>query len=140
MVTQYEPKKTNRWILRFPAEYNIPEWIIYETSRPTIRVKTNIFGFKKFSYDIINISMRDTVVNSVTKSVYELFNKLKDTDQLDALYYELEMLDPTGVVVEQWLISGCSIVSIDYGYLSMDDDSIATVTLRVKPIRAKLIK
>jgi hypothetical protein len=41
---------------------------------------------------------------------------------------ELEMLDPTGVVVEKWIIQGTFLTSLDFGTLDYSQDAIATIT------------
>jgi hypothetical protein len=45
----------------------------------------------------------------------------------------IEMLDPTGVIIEQWSVKKCFIESIDFGNLSMGgDDDIATCMMTVR--------
>jgi hypothetical protein len=51
---------------------------------------------------------------------------------------ELEMLDPTGVVVEKWLLDGTMLTNVGFGDLAMDDDSIAEVTTTLRFDRAIL--
>ncbi len=36
MPVPYEPKKKNRWLLRFPADLGIQEWWLASASRPSI--------------------------------------------------------------------------------------------------------
>jgi hypothetical protein len=52
---------------------------------------------------------------------------------------ELEMLDPTGVVVEKWLLDGTMLTNVGFGDLAMDDDSIAEVTTTLRFDRAILL-
>ena len=52
---------------------------------------------------------------------------------------ELEMLDPTGVVVEKWILEGCLITKISGGDLSMDDDGLAEISLGIQMDRAILV-
>jgi hypothetical protein len=48
------------------------------------------------------------------------------------------MLDPTGVVVEKWLLDG-TMFNVGFGDLAMDDDSIAEVTTTLRFDRAILL-
>ena len=52
---------------------------------------------------------------------------------------ELEMLDPTGVVVEKWVLQGTMLTTVNFGDLSMDDDSIADITADLRFDRAILL-
>jgi hypothetical protein len=45
----------------------------------------------------------------------------------------LEMLDPTGTAVSQWILKSCMITSAAFGELSYDDDSLADITLNIRP-------
>jgi hypothetical protein len=49
------------------------------------------------------------------------------------------MLDPTGVVVEKWLLDGTMLTNVGFGDLAMDDDSIAEVTTTLRFDRAILL-
>ncbi len=52
---------------------------------------------------------------------------------------ELEMLDPTGVVIEKWVLQGTMLTNVGFGELSMDDDSIADITATLRFDRAILL-
>ena len=45
----------------------------------------------------------------------------------------LEMLDPTGTAVNQWIIKSAMIVSASGGDLSYDDDGLAEWTITIRP-------
>jgi hypothetical protein len=45
----------------------------------------------------------------------------------------LQMLDPTGVVVEKWLMIGCFITKADFQSLGYGDDGLATVQVGLRP-------
>jgi hypothetical protein len=49
------------------------------------------------------------------------------------------MLDPTGVVVEKWLLDGTMLTNVGFGDLSMDDDGIAEITATLRFDRAILL-
>ena len=49
------------------------------------------------------------------------------------------MLDPTGVVIEKWVLQGTMLTNVGFGELSMDDDSIADITATMRFDRAILL-
>jgi hypothetical protein len=52
---------------------------------------------------------------------------------------ELEMLDPTGVVIEKWVLQGTMLTTVSFGDLSMDDDGIAEINATLRFDRAILL-
>ena len=51
----------------------------------------------------------------------------------------LEMLDPTGVVVEKWLLQGAWLSDIDFGSLGYSTDGVAEINATLRPDRCVLI-
>jgi hypothetical protein len=49
------------------------------------------------------------------------------------------MLDPTGVVVEKWILQGCIITSADFGTLAYNSDSLADISITIQPDRCILV-
>jgi hypothetical protein len=52
---------------------------------------------------------------------------------------DLEMLDPTGVVVEKWIMEGCFITSSNFGNLGYAQDALATIQITLRPDRCILV-
>jgi hypothetical protein len=52
---------------------------------------------------------------------------------------ELEMLDPTGVVVEKWIMQGTFITDLNFNDLDYSRDEIATITCSLRPDRCILV-
>jgi len=139
-----EPKKTNRWLGRFPVKLGIQEWWQSETSRPSVS-----FDGEKVIYHPITFKLRDAIGPSSAQCINRLMigmtNHLSDFEQSNMIRgefkeerengfdYELELLDPTGHVIESWLVVGCKLVSIDYGKLSMDNDEMCEITMALQP-------
>ena len=42
------------------------------------------------------------------------------------------MLDPTGVVVEKWIIQGCFLTSLNFGDLDYNNDALAQITCSLR--------
>jgi hypothetical protein len=52
---------------------------------------------------------------------------------------ELEMLDPTGVVVEKWILQGTFLTNADFGSLDYSSEDIAEITVTLRPDRCILV-
>ncbi len=137
-ITRYELKKQNRFMVTYPEHFKIPEWVTFETSRPSMKLVTKkIFGFelvKNFKWDDLVIKLRDPIGPSTAQSLMELIhpdlkNKRKVKEKFSLV---VDMLDPTGVVIEKWQLDNCEFKSIDFGKLSYENDDVVTCTLTIK--------
>jgi len=138
-IGRYEPKRMNRFLITFPEHFNIPQWVVFDTSRPNMIIKSKkILGFelfKKMIWADMLITMSDPIGPSTSQSLMDLIHKsLYEKKQIikDKFKLKLEMLDPTGVVVEKWDLSDCEFKSIDFGELSYQNDDIVKITLVIK--------
>jgi hypothetical protein len=52
---------------------------------------------------------------------------------------DLEMLDPTGVAVEKWILQGCLITKASFGDLGYGGDDLAMVDMTLQPDRCILV-
>ncbi|HBY69472.1 MAG TPA: hypothetical protein DEG69_18025 [Flavobacteriaceae bacterium] len=52
---------------------------------------------------------------------------------------DLEMLDPTGVVVEKWIMQGTFLTDVNFNDLSYSDDAIANISASLRPDRCILV-
>jgi hypothetical protein len=52
---------------------------------------------------------------------------------------DLELLDPTGVAVEKWILQGCFITSAKFGDVGYDKTDIMTVDVSLRPDRCILV-
>jgi len=154
MPTPYEPKRKNRWLLRFPSDLGIQEWWLASASRPTITqsdveiqfLNTSTYVLGRFVWEAIDVTFRDAIGPSTTQAIMEwvrLGSESITGRQGYAAGYKrdvyLEMLDPTGVVVEKWELQGTMLTSVNFGDLSMDDDGIADVNATLRFDRAILL-
>tara|TARA_R110000868_G_scaffold21019_17_gene87941 strand:- start:554 stop:1042 length:489 start_codon:yes stop_codon:yes gene_type:complete len=154
MPTPYEPKRKNRWLLRFPSDLGIQEWWLSSASRPTITqsdvevpfLNTSTYVLGRFTWETIDVTFRDAIGPSTTQAIMEwvrLGSESITGRQGYAAGYKrdiyLEMLDPTGVVVEKWEMQGTMLTTVNFGDLGMDDDGIAEVTATLRFDRAILL-
>jgi hypothetical protein len=151
MPLPFEPKKKNRWLLRFPSDVGIQEFSLMSAARPKytaesieipfLNTKTYVQG--SFKWEPIQVVLRDAIGPSTTQAVMEWIRLHSETAtgrQGYAVGYkkniEVEMLDPAGVCIEKWVLEGTWITNADFGDLDMSDDAIATITLDLQFDRA----
>jgi hypothetical protein len=154
MPTQFEPKRKNRFLVRFPAELGIQEWWLVSAARPSITqnevelqfLNTSTWVIGRFTWNTIDVVLRDPIGPSAMQAVMEwvrLHSESATGRQGYAAGYkklvEIEMLDPTGVVIEKWVMEGTMLTNMSGGDLSMSDDEVATVQLTLRPDRCILI-
>lgn len=144
MPLVYEPLRKNRWLLRFPSDLGIQEWTLESASRPKISQKsveieflnTSTYVLGRYTWDSINVTLRDPIGPSMSQAVMEwvrLESESLSGRQGYAAGYkrdiELDLLDPTGVVVQKWILKNAWASDVDFGTLAMSDDGLATISL-----------
>jgi len=154
MPVPYEPKKKNRWLMRFPAELGIQQWWLQSASRPSITqtaveipfLNTSTWVLGRFTWDTNEVTFRDAIGPSTAQAIME-WVRLHSESVIGRQGYaagykkivELEMLDPTGVVIEKWQLQGTMLENVGFGDLSMDDDGIADISATLRFDRAILV-
>ena len=147
MPLDYEPLRKNRWLLRFPADLGIQEWWMSNAHRPTLRqtdteipfLNTSTYVVGRYTWDTIQVTLRDPIGPSGSQAVMEwvrLHSESVNGRQGYAAGYkrdiELEMLDPTGVAVQKWIIKNAFVTAADFGQLDYGQDGIATITITLR--------
>ena len=69
MPIPYEPKRQNRFILRFPSSLGINEWFVESAARPHITIgateipflNTSTYVAGRFNWQTINVTFRDPI-------------------------------------------------------------------------------
>lgn len=145
---EYEPLRKNRFLLRFPSDLGIQSWWVASTSRPTITmgeteipfINTSTWVVGRYIWEQLSVTLRDPIGPSASQAVMEWIRLASESvtgRQGYAVAYKrdliLEMLDPTGVVVSQWIIKNAMPVVGNFGDLSYDDDALATIELTIRP-------
>ena len=144
---QYEPLRKNRWLLRFPSDLGIQEWWLSSANRPTITQKeteipflnTSTWVVGRYNWETIQITLRDPIGPSASQAVMEwirLHSESVTGRQGYAAGYkrdvELEMLDPTGVVVQKWILKNTMCTTANFGELNYNTDDLADITLTLR--------
>lgn len=148
MPLTYEPLRKNRWILRFPSDLGIQEWWMASASRPSITqdeteiqfLNTSTWVVGRYRWDAMNVTLRDPIGPSASQAVMEwirLHSESVTGRQGYAAGYkrnvELEMLDPTGVVVSKWvLVNTMASGTTNFGDLDYSSSDLATIQLNLR--------
>lgn len=154
MPFPYEPKRQNRFIFRFPSSLGINEWYVTSGSRPTANItpveipflNTSTYVAGRFTWDEIPVTFKDPIGPSASQALMEWF-RLHAESVTGRMGYaagykrnvDLEMLDPTGVVVERWKLEGCFLTKLNFGTLDYKADEIATIEASLRMDRCILI-
>lgn len=154
MPVPYEPKKQNRFILRFPSSLGINEWFVMSASRPKITIgeveipflNTSTWVAGRFTWDAIDITFKDPIGPSAAQALME-WVRLHAESVTGRMGYaagykknvELEMLDPAGVVIEKWILEGTFLTNVDFGSLDYSSEDIAEITATLRPDRCILV-
>jgi hypothetical protein len=154
MPIPYEPKRQNRFVLRFPSSLGINEWFVESTSRPKITVgateiqflNTSTFVAGRFNWEPLNVTFRDPIGPSASQALMEWVRLCAESVTGRMGYaagykknVDLELLDPTGVVVEKWILEGTFLTSTDFGALDYKSDAIANITASMRMDRCVLV-
>ena len=147
MPLNYEPLRKNRWLLRFPADLGIQEWWCKSAKRPSIKqeakaiefLNTETYVVGRYTWEEIQVSLRDPIGPSASQAVMEwvrLHSESASGRQGYAAGYkrdvELEMLDPTGVVVSKWILKNTMCTVVNFGDLDYSQDDLATIDITLK--------
>ena len=154
MPIPYEPKRQNRFILRFPSSLGINEWFVESTARPHIVINpteiqflnTSTFVAGRFNWQTIPVTFRDPIGPSAAQALME-WVRLHAESVTGRMGYaagykkdlDLEMLDPTGVAVEKWILQGTFLTDVNFDSLGYSDDALATITATLRPDRCILV-
>jgi len=154
MPIPYEPKRQNRFILRFPSTLGINEWFVESASRPKIDITSTAIKFLntetyvsgQFKWNPITVKFRDPIGPSAAQALME-WVRLHAESVTGRMGYaagykknvDLEMLDPTGVVIEKWILVDCLLTGVDFGPLGYAGDALAEITATLQPDRCILV-
>ena len=154
MPIPYEPKRQNRFILRFPSSLGINEWFVETASRPSIKINsteipflnTSTFVAGRFNWDPIQVKFRDPIGPSAAQALMEWVRLCAESVTGRMGYaagykqdVDLEMLDPTGVPVEKWILQGTFLTDVNFGSLAYNQDGLAEITASLRMDRCILV-
>jgi hypothetical protein len=109
-------------------------------------LNTSTFVAGRFNWDEIPVTFRDPIGPSAAQALME-WVRLHAESVTGRMGYaagykkdiDLEMLDPTGVVVEKWILYGTFLTNVDFQTLNYSQDGLATISCSLRPDRCVLI-
>ena len=147
MPAPYEPKRVNRFIVRFDSSLGINEWFVTSAARPSAKINsvaipflnTSTYVAGRFEWNEIRMTFKDPIGPSASQALMEWF-RLHAESVTGRMGYaagykknvDLEMLDPTGVVVEKWKLEGCFITDLNFNELDYSRDDLASITCSLR--------
>ena len=154
MPIPYEPKRNNRFIMRFPSTLGINEWFVETSARPHITItsvpipflNTETYVAGRFTWGQIGVTFRDPIGPSASQALMEWVRLCAESVTGRMGYaagykknIDLEMLDPTGVVVEKWILEGSWLNDVNFDSLSYGTDALASITASIRMDRCILV-
>jgi hypothetical protein len=149
MPLVYEPLRQNRFLIRFPSDLGIQEWWVSQASRPTYNhdvteiqfLNTSTYVAGRYTWGTISVTLRDPIGPSASQAIMEwvrLHSESVTGRQGYAAGYkrnvELEMLDPTGVVVQKWILVNVMIgQSVNFNNLDYSSSNLADIAIELRP-------
>ncbi len=131
LPTPYEPKKKNRWLVRF-KNLDIELFHLQTASRPKF-IKKGYWIWKRWEVEPMTFEIVDPIASNMVQDIY---SQLISDSTIDL---DLELLDPVGTEIEKWKINGAEIIECDFGNLSYSKDELLMVKLTIKPKKAILV-
>ena len=154
MPVPYEPKRQNRFIVRFPSSLGINEWFVESAARPSIKISpteiqflnTSTFVAGRFNWEPITVKFRDPIGPSASQALMEWVRLCAESVTGRMGYaagykknVDIEMLDPTGVVVEKWILEGTFLTDVNFGTLGYSTDALADISATLRMDRCILV-
>jgi hypothetical protein len=147
MPIPYEPKRKNRFIMSF-NDLGINEWFVESTSRPSLTINSTPIDFLntktyvagKYEWGEISVTFRDPIGPSASQALME-WVRLHAESVTGRMGYAagykrdifLSLLDPTGVVIEKWVLKNTFLTKVDFQGLSYAEDGLVTIQASLRP-------
>jgi hypothetical protein len=127
---------------------------VESASRPSIKIgsteiqflNTSTFVAGRFNWDPITVKFRDPIGPSASQALMEWVRLCAESVTGRMGYaagykknVDIEMLDPTGVVVEKWILEGTFMTDVNFGSLSYSQDAIADISATLRMDRCILV-
>jgi len=149
----YEPKRVNRFFAEFDETVGTEVWQVQKFKRPSMKINSVPIQYMneqnyvagRYTWDTVSVTFIDPIGPSTSQILMEWVREHAEslTGRMGyAAGYKknilLKSLDPTGVMVEQWTLDQCQIVSIDFGDNDYGNDELTNITLELQPYRCIL--
>jgi hypothetical protein len=127
---------------------------VESASRPSIKIgsteiqflNTSTYVAGRFVWDPITVKFRDPIGPSASQALMEWVRLCAESVTGRMGYaagykknVDIEMLDPTGVVVEKWILEGTFMTDVNFGALSYSQDALADISATLRMDRCILV-
>jgi hypothetical protein len=143
--TAFEPKVQNRYIMQIDG---IPSYLIKKIDRPKltqevkkidhINLQRYIKG--KSVWEELTIELYDPIVPSGAQAVMEWVRlhheSVTGRDGYAEFYKKdiiINVLGPVGDKVEEWILKGTQITSVEFGEMKWETDDLVGISLKLRP-------
>ena len=100
----------------------------------------------RFNWQTLNVVFRDPIGPSAAQALME-WVRLHAESVTGRMGYAagykkditLEMLDPTGVAVEKWIMQGCFLTKVDFQGVDYAQDGLQKINCTMRPDRCILV-
>lgn len=129
-----EFKKTNRFLVHLPKEFNITPLQIESVRTSSYETLTKtVLGFSLFKKVILS----DTIITireiEGTNAIKNLTNKMGN--KFD---FSIEMVNGQNVVIEKWIMKDCFISNLSNNRLSYGNDDILKTIISITPNKMEM--
>ena len=144
---QYEPLRNNRYIVKFPSDMGIQSWSVASSSLPSINqnsieipwMNTSTYVLGRYVWEKIDVTFRNLIGPSTAQALTEWI-RLQSEEVTGRQGYaagykrdiSIELLDPTGVSVQKWILKNAFTTTVSYGTLKYDDDAINEISCSIQ--------
>ena len=125
-LLNYEPKRSDRFLVEFPKILNLESFVVQKINKPK---------FSNGEWMDMKIEFVDPIVASPTQSLYYIVEHIHGSWSFDI---SIKSLDPTGVVIEEWVVCVEKILLIDFGDLDYSNLDFQHPTMVIKPSKCAL--
>ena len=147
MPLEFEPLRKNRFIFSFPSDTGIQSWWVSTSSLPSINqnateiqfMNTSTWVLGRYTWEDITVTFRQFIGPSTSQALMEwvrLESESVTGRQGYAAGYKrnitISMTDPTGVVVQKWVLINAFPTTVNFGDLAYDTDDISTAEMTIK--------
>ena len=143
--TAFEPKVQNRYIMQLDG---VPSYLIKKITRPKLtqeKKKIDHINLQRYIkgksvWDELDLELYDPIVPSGAQAVMEWVRlhheSVTGRDGYAEFYKKdiiINVLGPVGDKVEEWILKGCQITSVEFGEMKWETDDPVSISLKIQP-------
>lgn len=143
--TAFEPKVQNRFIMQIDG---IPAYLIKKIDRPKLKqeikkldhINLQRYIKGKTVWEELSIELYDPIVPSGAQAVMEWVRlhheSVTGRDGYAEFYKKdiiINVLGPVGDKVEEWILKGTQITSVEFGEMTWEKDDPVGIALKIQP-------